>query len=59
MWSGFDEVPVECCNREGNVVAHELAKHAFTSNSSCNWFEESPSFIFLALANDVTLLSNQ
>jgi hypothetical protein len=60
LWSGFDSVSVEFCNREANqVAAHELARDAYTSSISCNWVHEPPRFIISKLANDVILLSDQ
>ena len=29
LWSGFDSISIEHCNREANRVAHELARKAF------------------------------
>ena len=43
--------------RNGNSVAHLLAKHAKELSSCSYWIEEAPSFLFSALASDV-LLSN-
>jgi hypothetical protein len=42
------------CPREANKVAHELARFCFSSRSSCNWVDESPSFLLEKLINDVT-----
>jgi hypothetical protein len=43
--------------RNGNSVAHLLARHAKELSSRSYWIEEAPSFLFSALASDV-LLSN-
>jgi hypothetical protein len=59
LWSGFDNVSIEFCNREANRVEHELARDAKTSNISCIWADESPRFIISKLTNDVTLLFDQ
>ena len=59
LWSGFGEVSVEYCNREANEVAHELARNALISSSSCTWVDKPPSFILNALGNDITLFANQ
>lgn len=57
LWNGFDNVPLEYCNREANRVAHELARSAFSSRNSCIWDDEPPSFILDCIVNDVTILS--
>jgi hypothetical protein len=59
LWSGFDNVNMEHCNREANQVAHEVAKNSFISNNSCILFDEPPTFLLSKLANDVILLSDQ
>jgi hypothetical protein len=30
LWSGFDSISIEHCNREANRVAHELARKDFS-----------------------------
>jgi ribonuclease HI len=47
LWSGFGVVSVEFCNREANLVAHELARVSFSLGSSCTWVDE-PLVSFLA-----------
>jgi hypothetical protein len=42
--------------REINMVAHGLARVCFNSRISCNWVEESPSFLLQSLLNDVTII---
>jgi hypothetical protein len=44
------------CLREANQVVHEIARFCFSTNVSCNWVYEPPSFIFDSLINDVTVL---
>jgi ribonuclease HI len=44
------------CRRDTNTVAHDLARDSFISRSCCNWIDDPPSFILLALLNDVTVL---
>jgi ribonuclease HI len=56
LWSGFGNVSVECCNREANQVAHELARDSCSSSRSCTWVDEPPRFILSKLVDDVTLL---
>lgn len=57
IWSGASAVYAECfimagmigsvhfmhCNREANVVAHNLAKFAYDRNETCNWVDEPQS----------------
>jgi hypothetical protein len=59
LWSDFDNVSIEYCNREANQVAHDLAKNSFISRNSCTWVNEPPSFIISKLANDVIVLYDQ
>ena len=59
LWSGFDSISIEHCNREANRVAHELARKVFSLKSSCTWVDDPPSFILNVLVNDVTTLSDQ
>ena len=40
LWSGFDSISIEHCNREANRVARKLARKARSSKSSCTWVEE-------------------
>ena len=39
--------------REANGVAHDIAKHSYENHLSCNWADESPSFIHESLVNDI------
>jgi hypothetical protein len=44
------------CPREGNEVAHDLARECFSNKFFYNWVDESSSFILSKLLNDVTEL---
>lgn len=59
LWNEFGEVSIEYCDREGNCVAHELARQAVISRKSCTWVDEPPGFLIPVLMNDVTLFSNE
>jgi ribonuclease HI len=59
MWLDFVYISLERCNREANGVAHELARVALQEKLTCNWVDEPPRFLLLALVNDVTVLQNQ
>jgi hypothetical protein len=47
----FNHVP-----REVNQVSHVLASQCFSTELSCNWIDESSSFISDKLVNDVTII---
>ena len=49
LWSSFNAASGEYCNREANEVAHELARNAFTSKSSCIWVDELPSLVLFSI----------
>ena len=59
MWRELSEISIKHGDREANMVAHGLARQAFTSKTSCTWFDETPDFILGALAHDVTVLYDQ
>ena len=59
LWQDFVFIAIEHCNREANRVADEIARVAITSESSCIWVDEHPSFILEALVNDVTVPGDQ
>jgi hypothetical protein len=59
LWREFGDISIEHYQRDANRVAHELARRAFSSKSSCIWVEVPPSFILEDLVNDVTILMNQ
>ena len=56
LWIGFGNVCIDYCNREANLVAHELARVSFNSENSCTWVDEPPRFILSKLVDDVTIL---
>ena len=47
LWKGFREISISHCNREVNIVAHELARQAFVQDNSQVWIDDPPSFFFL------------
>ena len=47
------------CNRETNLVAQNLARHAVSTNSSVFWIDNPPSFIVSDVINNVTLFKFQ
>ena len=69
VWSPFTSILIDCfvrssrhgaikvqhCNWGANLVAHNLARHAFDSNSSISWDCDPPSFIMPDVLNDVFL----
>ena len=59
LWKEFREISISHCNREVNIVAHELARQAFVQHNSQVWIDDPPSFIFHHLVNDVSILVNQ
>ena len=46
------------CSREGNQVAHEMARDSFVNGNSCNWSNEAPSFIVRKLIKNVICVGN-
>ena len=52
--SRIGNISVQHCRREVNMMAHTLARHAFTSNSFVFWVGNPPSFIVSAVMNDVS-----
>ena len=59
LWLDFAAISCEHCNREANVVAHELAREAMKSKLSCNWIDEPPRLILGALVNDVSMIQDE
>jgi ribonuclease HI len=57
LWSGFQEITIEHCNREDNLVAHTLAQRARSLRQNCIWDDDPPSCIIDGLANDVSILN--
>jgi len=49
---------IEHCNRDINVVAHEVARVVMESELNCIWVDEPPSFILEHLVNDVILFGD-
>jgi hypothetical protein len=41
----IEKVTLKFSLRETNKVAHELTKFSLLNKESCNWVDESPSFI--------------
>ena len=46
IWSRFQDIMIEHCNREANQAAHNLAR-AMQCKQNCTWDNEPPSFILL------------
>jgi ribonuclease HI len=42
--SRIGQVSFRFCPREGNQVAHELARYSFSKNISCNWTDDPLAF---------------
>ena len=42
LWSGFQEISIEHCNREANQVAHSLAQRARSLRQNCIWDDDPP-----------------
>ena len=59
LWEEFVEISISHCHREGNQVAHELARQARLERNSCVWIDDPPAFVRHLLVNDVTILSHQ
>lgn len=53
----FRQVEFSHVRRQGNRLAHILAKHALGINDFFVWIEESPCFLEQVLLNDVLFLS--
>ena len=53
------EISISHCHREGNQVAHELARQARLEKNSYVWKDDPPAFVRHLLVNDVTILSDQ
>ena len=72
IWSPYSAILVDCfvraqrigkisvqhCKREANLLAHNLARYAFDSNSSIFWDCDPPSFIMPYVQNDVSLFDS-
>ena len=43
--SGFMRVEFEHCQREANLVAHEIVRHSFHNSLSCTW-DDDPLVLF-------------
>ena len=54
----FQQVLVSHVRRQGNRPAHLLAQHSMSVVSFVIWIEENPTFIELALIQDVIFLSS-
>jgi len=48
IWSRFQDIMIEHCNREANQAAHNLARRAMQCKQNCTWDDEPPSFILLS-----------
>ena len=46
MWRDFFEISIRHRDREANMVAHMLARQAFSSKKSCTWLDEILYFIW-------------
>ena len=57
-WQDFVSISIDHVHREANTLAHEIAREAMVSKSSCNWVDEPPSIILEALVNDVSLFGD-
>ena len=51
----FGKVSIEHCNRESNLVSHELASWGSVNNPSV-WVDASPNFIVNRLVDDVAVI---
>ena len=51
---GFNTVEFSHVKRQGNRLAHMLAKHALSITDFITWIEETPCFLEQALIHDVT-----
>lgn len=58
MWQEFASISIDHCNRESNIVVHDIANLAMASKLSCNWVDEPPSSILETLLNYVTLFGD-
>ena len=58
MLKDFQQVLVSHVRRQGNCPAHLLAQHIMSVVSFVIWIEENPTFIELALIQDVLFLSS-
>jgi ribonuclease HI len=54
--ASIGSVKFNCCLREANQTAHELARVCFSDKTSCNWVDEPPTFLLSKLISDVTIL---
>lgn len=59
LWQDFGTISIERCDREANMVAHELARVGLSLKESCIWIDEPPQFITKFLVNNVTMFNNQ
>ena len=55
----FAAISISHCNRDCNLVAHELARQALLDKSSFVWVDDPPNSILQLLVDDVAILSNQ
>jgi hypothetical protein len=46
IWSGFQDITIEHCNREANQAAHNLARRVRQLKKNCSWDDE-PLTLFL------------
>ena len=53
IWSGFEDITIEHCDRESNQAAHVLARQAMQTKENCIWDDEPPSFIIETIMKDV------
>ena len=51
---GFNTVEFSHVKRQGNRLAHVLAKHALSIIDFITWIEETPCFLEQALIHDIT-----
>jgi ribonuclease HI len=72
LWGPYTPILIDCfqigqrlgmlkiqhCPREGNMVAHKLAKRCFETDSIIQWEGDPPSYVLVDALNDVALLSN-
>jgi len=41
IWSGFQDISIEHCNRDANQGTHELARRAMQSKQNYTWDDEN------------------
>jgi hypothetical protein len=57
--TGFRKITFQHYYREANGVADELARHSSINHIDCFWDDDTPSFLFPNLINDVSLFDYQ